>query len=333
MLKCSEGDCIKYDSINNKTVKKRGSSGEEKMGSSEKRKSSGERKRGSSSETRRRLGERKRGSSSEKRKSSGERKRGSSDNKATGESTKRGRESSETKTPRSVYAMRYFADNKSRIHLLDKIGKNKSKTIMFQVNYDDVEQFTNYQNLSSNPRVDCVFQSLFSLGLRDVELVKRDSLNVNTHGRKGVNKDEVILFIKTAFALSPEEDVTEEFMVLGNETPKLIREKPKLNDKIVKLFNKNLKNGYATTIAIAMRMSNGVTGGHNIVVYKYDNQIYFFNPQGKSTYNPSRVVNSTNIYDLFNPTTWIMGLSYFEISNLKSPKPLVNTSCPMRYVG
>ena len=309
MLKCSEGDCIKDDSRNNKTAKKRGSSGEKKMGSSEK-------KRSSSSETRRRLGERK---------------RGSSDDKATGESTKRGRESSETKTPRSVYARRYFADNKSRIHLLDKIGKNKTKTIMFQVNYDDVEQFTNYQNLSSNPRVDCVFQSIFSLGLRDVDLVKQDSLNVNTHGRMGVDKDEVVLFIKTAFALSPEEDITDEIMVLGYETPKLIREKPKLNNKIVKLFNKKLKDGYATTIAIAIKMSNGVTGGHNIVVYKHDNQIYFFNPQG--TYNPSRVVNSTNIYDLFNPTTWIMGLSYFEISNLKSPKPLVNTSCPMRYVG
>ena len=235
MLKCAEGDCINYDSRNNKTVKKRGSSGEEKRGSSGKKSSSSEKRKGSS--RKKSSSSEKRKGSSEKKSSSGERKMGSSGKKATGESSERGRESSETKTPRSMYAKRYFADNKSRIHLLDKIGKSKTKTIMFQVNYDDVEQFTNYQNLSSNPRVDCVFQSIFSLGLRDVNIVKQDSLNVNTHGRKGVNKDEVILFIKTAFALSPEEDVTEEFMVLGNETPKLIREKPKLNDKIVKLFN------------------------------------------------------------------------------------------------
>jgi hypothetical protein len=133
--------------------------------------------------------------------------------------------------------------------------------------------------------------------------------------------------------LSPEEDITEEYMILGKKTPKLIREMPKLNDKIVRLFNKKLKDGYATKISVLMVMSNGSEGGHAIIVYKYDNQIYFFNPQGKLVHNPSRVVNSTNIYDLFNSSTWLEGLSYYVISNLKSPKPLVNTSCPLRYMG
>jgi hypothetical protein len=237
-----------------------------------------------------------------------------------------------------MYAKRYFKNNKSRIHLLDKIGKSKTKNIMFQVNYNGVEQFRDYQNLSSNPTKDCVFQSIFSLGLRDVKLAKQDSLNVNTHGRGGVHTDEFKLFVKNAFALSPEEEITEEYMLLGTGapkliTPKIITEKSKLNDKIVKLFNKKLKDGYATKISVLMVLSNGFTGGHAIIVYKYENQIYFFNPQAKSQPNPSRVVTSTYIYDLFNPTTWLDGLSYYTISNLKSPKPLVNTSCPIGYMG
>ena len=82
-----------------------------------------------------------------------------------------------------------------------------------------------------------------------------------------------------------------------------------------------------------MRMGNGNLGGHNIVLYKYNNQVYFLNPQGKSDDNPSKIFNSTNINDLFRDTTWIIGLGYYTISNLKNPKPLVDTSCPINFSG
>lgn len=241
------------------------------------------------------------------------------------------KKSSERETPRSIYARRYFADNKTRIHLLDKINDDDN-SVMFQVNYNDVSQFTNYENLHDKPQIDCFFQSIFSLGLRDVKIAKKDSMNINVYGKSGVRTDEIQSFIKNAFNLSLYEVV--EFTNIHLD--KYVIEQKKgmkfINRTISKFLDGKLKEGYASVIFVERFYDVGRRGGHYIIVYKHSNKIYYFDPQKKSkSIKIDDVFNSTDIYKVLD--SGIISIGYFTIDNLKSPMPLVDTSCPIKYVG
>ena len=109
-----------------------------------------------------------------------------------------------------------------------------------------------------------------------------------------------------------------------------------------------MKNGYATAITIKFS-SKGGGYTHKIVLYKHNNQIYFFDPQRKHygensvndrdqvyfvNTNGKRIVYiSTNLYDLLPRGFVLTGVTYIAITNLSSPKPLVDTTCPIRYIG
>jgi hypothetical protein len=231
--------------------------------------------------------------------------------------TKKGVLLGDGNSPRSNFAKRYFANKKGSIQLLDKIGK--SKRVIFQVNYNDVSHFTDYRNLSSNPRLDCVFKTISSMGVRRVKPIKQDSADVD--------RSEVLMFIKKAFALSGQEEVDYVYIDLRGEMIKLNKDKSELNEKIVDYFNSKLKNGYATMISVEITMRVGMSESRDIILYKYNNQLHFFNPQGRSELNPSKVFNSINIYDLFDQSTLFIGVGYYIVYNLKSPKKLINTSC------
>ena len=58
------------------------------------------------------------------------------------------------------------------------------------------------------------------------------------------------------------------------------------------------------------------------------NQVYFVNTTGERV-----VYISTNLYDLLDKNIVLMSVSYIAITNLTSPKPLVDTSCPIPYIG
>jgi hypothetical protein len=235
--------------------------------------------------------------------------------------------SSETKTPRSIYAKRYFANNKSTIHLLDKLGN--SKKVMVQVNYNDVEQFMNYRNLANRPQSDCFFQTIFSLGLRDVKMAKQDSMNANNTG-EGANVSEIIPYIKNAFNLSNAEKVGFKRISLAKEVLELNTNRDKINDKIVKLLTPLIKEGYAAPIAI-MRYNKrtGKKYGHSMIAYKYNNILHFFDPQKKYSYvTIGNIFNSTNIFDVAE--TDIIELGYYTVTKLDHPKPLMNTTCKIK---
>jgi hypothetical protein len=240
------------------------------------------------------------------------------------------RVSSDRQTPRSIYAKKYFANNKEVIHLLDKINDG-DKNVLFQVNYNDVNQFVNYENLHNNPKIDCLFQSIFSLGLHDIKVSKKHSSRVNKYGKIGVQSDEVKLFIKDAFDLKDDEHV--EFMVnkMRDNVKHVNRTLKVINNKIHRIFYNHLKNGYATVLYVERMYADGRIGGHYIVMYKYDNQLYFFDPQKKSNKNVNGVFTSTNIHEVLGSKSGNIG--YFIIDNLKSPKPLMNTTCPIKYTG
>ena len=245
--------------------------------------------------------------------------------------TTKKKKSSERETPRSIYAKSYFANNKTDIHLLDKIEPTDT-SVMFQVNYNDVSQFTNHVNLSHSPLIDCFFQSIFSLGLRDVTMAKNDAENINTKGIAGVDTGEVEIFIKNAFNLAPNEYI--QFRMSHLDYYIKQKKSQEFINRIIQIrLGNELKDGYATVLYVERYISeNGNTGGHYIVVYKYNNTIYFFDPQKNSRYNTLKGgFNSTNIYEVLD--TEILYYGIFTVYNLKSLKPLVNTSCPIKYIG
>jgi len=244
--------------------------------------------------------------------------------------TRKKRVSSDRQTPRSIYARKYFDNKKETIYLLDKIHDD-TKRVLFQVNYNDVEQFLNYENLHHNPKIDCFFQTIFSLGLQDVKNLKKYSRQVNKHGKSGVDSNNIKLFIKDAFGLTDDEPVEFSIYQMTNHANHSKRSSEVISKKIHKKFNANLKNGYATIIYVERLYNNNTKSGHYIVMYKYNNQIYFFDPQKKTRKNVNGIFTSTNIQDVLIDRSGNIG--YFTIDNLKSPKPLLNTTCPINYVG
>ena len=251
------------------------------------------------------------------------------------------RESRDGKTPRTKYAEKHFEDNKQRIHLLGEHDEKEpydydGKYVVFQVPYNDVRQFTKYENLDLNHdphKKDCAIQSMFSLGLQDVELSKQCSSDINMNGKEGITRQTINDYIKSAFGLSSEtqvmrkridmRDVTYDgddedgnydvdyyhykhngtepsiegynFYLDENLTPE------QKNGKTVEFFDRKLKNGYATTISIMFSSSRGNEFGHRLVVYKHKNNIYFFDPQQKLSGLPVKYNASKKKYCVVNP--------------------------------
>jgi superfamily II DNA helicase RecQ len=244
--------------------------------------------------------------------------------------TTKKRKMSERETPRTSYANRYFKNNTTSIHLLDKLEQTQDN-VMFQVNYNDVSQFTNHVNLSHNPRIDCFFQSIFSLGLRDVKMAKHESTNININGKVGVDTDEIKLFIKNAFDLAPNEYVKTDFYRLDDYIIRRKKSRDFLNKLITNNFRRRLKDGYASVIYVERLYNNGMRNGHFIIVYRHNNIIYYFDPQKNIKDTKAKgAFNSTDIYEVLD--TGIIMFGTFTVYNLKSPKLLVNTTCPVRYV-
>jgi len=239
------------------------------------------------------------------------------------------KKSSETKTPRSIYAKRYFANNKQTIHLLDKLN-DSNKSVLVQVKYNDVEQFTNYRNLANNPSSDCFFQTLFSLGMRDVKIAKQESIKANTTS-SGPNIGEMMMFIKNAFNLSKQERVSRRFINLTNETMKVNTDRNKINNKIVKIIDPKIKNGYAAPIFIERYFKKtGGRYGHSMVAYKHNDKLYFFDPQKHFSYvTKGNIFTSTDLFEVSGSD--ITQFGYYTVSNLEHPKPLMDTTCKITF--
>ena len=91
-------------------------------------------------------------------------------------------------TPRTKYSCRYF---KKPIQM--------SKNELFQISFDTPEQFKKYVNLSKDPKLDCGYQSLFALGLLEVEHAKKSAEEVNTKGKVGIFTNELRTFFRINF--------------------------------------------------------------------------------------------------------------------------------------
>ena len=96
-----------------------------------------------------------------------------------------------SKTPRTKYTCKFF---KKQIYL--------SERELFQIHFDTPDQFKEYANLSKSPKLDCGYQSLFALGLLEVEHAKKSAEEVNTKGKVGIFTNELKTFLSTCSCLS-----------------------------------------------------------------------------------------------------------------------------------
>ena len=149
-----------------------------------------------------------------------------------------------TATPRTQYACRF----KKPIYL--------SERELFQIHFDTPDQFTNYVNLSKAPKLDCGYQSLFALGLLEVEHAKKSAEEVNTKGKVGIYNNELMTFFRVNFGFTPKETIEV------------------YNRHYIKLFLKHhLANNHATILLLQLK------SGHYIVAYKYKDVVHFYDPQ------------------------------------------------------
>ena len=175
-----------------------------------------------------------------------------------------------TETPRTKYDNKYHS---KPIYL-------KENTFLFQVNFNSQKQFTEYKNLYKTPRIDCVYQSLFSLGLRPCELSKKDSKLCNIYGKSGVLHKNIQYYLSNIFGLQ-KNDIIYKFINIHSidSADSFVYYDPD-EDVGLKHIQNELQNNFATIIIL--NFSNNkrkIITTHAIIMYKYKNKIYFFDPQ------------------------------------------------------
>ena len=226
-------------------------------------------------------------------------------------------------TPRTKYANTYLS---KRPTLLDNVTSKIKNNLIFQVSFSGLDQFTNYKNLSKNPLLDCFYQSLFSLGLRDVNVAKKDSSAVNTKGTAGVYTFEAERYIHSSFDL-PANSVQ-------------YREIPQFNnnleaDQLIDTFlTDHLHNNYATIFMIKLNnTARKQIWGHYLIAFKHQNKIGFFDPQKKGFKIDLFETISSWIDPREIDTTLVTHVGFFYITNVTEPKVAVDVACPINYVG
>jgi hypothetical protein len=222
------------------------------------------------------------------------------------------------KSPRKTYARRYF---KTPPTLL-------GSEPLFQVSFRP-RQFKNYVNLAEDPKMDCFIQSLFSLGLRNVDVAKKEVVGINQNATIGVSFENAEKYIADSFSI-PRTDVNSRYILTTKESgvdPK---------KSIGSFLDYYLLNNYATILILIIHRGEE-EWGHYIVAYKHKDKVYFFDPQAKG-FEKYRFIHSTNINTLMKHYVKgdpkIVEYGYFSLStNVVKSMPLLNDTCPIEYEG
>lgn len=92
---------------------------------------------------------------------------------------------------------------------------------------------------------------------------------------------------------------------------------------VSRLLQHELDDNYATILPIAIRSSTH-TWFHFVIAYKYENVLYFFDPQ-----NPQNGI--TNAAEL-SPHT-ILRFGFFTTQGVHKPTPLQSNTCSIKFKG
>jgi hypothetical protein len=234
--------------------------------------------------------------------------------------------SSSPTTSRGLYAKKYHTND---VFLSDRDINNNNQNVLLQFTFNNVGQFEDFVPLSKVPLVDCVYQTLFALGLRRTKLIKLEAAEVNEKSDLGVSFVEMSRLFAVSFNI-------DESNVSFTQQPEWPGDKS-LAMYMKKFFLDKLKNNHASIFVILLNKIKGVGGfGHAIICYKYNNKVYFFDPQNKRSYDKKQTI-SENILDITKkykagPKMKLSSFLYFNVSNLEHPMKLIQKDCPVDYV-
>jgi hypothetical protein len=238
-------------------------------------------------------------------------------------------------TPRSQYAREYFKD--VPIHLSNQGPVLPQRTggtpeVLFQVSYSSPDQFSHYANLHKDPEIDCFYQSLFSLGLRGATLAKKDSSEINKKGESGVPLHEILHYIAFAFNIPMDQVVFERLPELSVK-PGVYKNNVS-QARIKEFFKGYLENKYATIFVIEFSRKGKFYYSHAMVAYKWNNVVYYFDPQKKGLLADKDVLATSLSHIIrYSKNSTITDFGYFKVPVTENPKELVDKTCPIAYVG
>jgi uncharacterized protein YjbI with pentapeptide repeats len=179
-----------------------------------------------------------------------------------------------------------------------------------------IQIFSNYSNLSklNIQKIDCTFQTLFSLGLRNIKTAKHDSIVVNKLGlynkSKGVIDEQIETYIQQIFGL---EKTNTRLVVFKIQTPNQIYEY--LNTKLIE-----------NTCTILL-FTYSIGFGHCVTAFKQNGKIYIFDPQRTNIYSNENIYllkdNLGYIYPNINTFTVI------AFNEVIESKPLIVDNCTL----
>jgi len=237
-------------------------------------------------------------------------------------------------TPRTAFSKAYFT---KPVTLLNKYPEDSESVsqhkLLFQVSFTSPDQFVNYVNLSKNrPKIDCFYQSLFSIGLRDVNKAKMDSVEVDEKGERGVRVTDQKEYLAKVFGLR---DGQIEYVNSGEirDSNGLFTKRLGL-ERIRDVLKRKLKDNHTTPLALFFYKYGKATFGHTIIAYKYRGTIYFFDPQQKGILDDKKIRSKTLTHlSKYAENSYIGGFSYFMIDELPEPREPINLTCDIPYVG
>lgn len=237
-------------------------------------------------------------------------------------------------TPRTAYAKAYFTKPVTLLNTfpLDSESVADHK-LLFQVSFTTPDQFTNYTNLSKpGRRIDCLYQSLFSIGLRDVNKAKMDSVEINEKGKKGVDKTAQKEYLKQMFGLR--ENQIHYNRTAEQRTPGGSISTEMTIQLLQYLCKRRLKDNHTTLIILFFYKNERVTHSHAIIAYKYKGIVYFFDPQMKGKIDDKKIRSRTLTHlAKYSGNSVIGSFSFYMINELPEPREPVNLTCDIPYVG
>jgi len=221
------------------------------------------------------------------------------------------------------------SSTKNKIKLLGNIYHQNNDGILFQVSFSNKEQFTQYVGLSKTPpRVDCFYQTAFSLGLRSLNKLKKDVDKANFKAKEGVIPEDAAKFIACSFGLTDKNvELKKRGFAHSNET-----NRDTINDKM----ETELVNNHATIICLGFvekdeEGKDVKKSKHYIVAYKYNDKVFYFDPQ--------RQIEDKNVLNIiYEPQTghqvFIEELITFLVKNVTEHKLLLKKkNCKIPYYG
>jgi len=247
---------------------------------------------------------------------------------------KRSASNTDSVTPRTAFAKAYFTKPVTLLNTFPLDSESVAdRKLLFQVSFTTPDQFTNYANLSKPGRqIDCLYQSLFSIGLREVNKAKMDSVEINEKGKKGVGRTAQKEYLKQMFGLRENQihyNRTEEQRTSGGSIS------TKMTIKLLQdLCKRKLKDNHTTIIIVRFYKRERFSHGHAIIAYKYKGIVYFFDPQQKGIIDDNKIRSRTLAHlAKYAGNSDIGGFSFYMINELPEPREPVNLTCDIPYIG